>query len=113
MPLLEGYTKADFRENIRRLRKDGYQAPQAAAIAYRLVRQAAKDAGKRRPRWVRAPPKTKKGRKRPGTMRSAAKASSKKAKRAATKVVTPKITNIRATRAFKAKRKNGRSRGIL
>jgi hypothetical protein len=47
MPLRHGYSDATRSENIRRLRREGYSAPQASAIAYRIQRQAQRKAGRR------------------------------------------------------------------
>lgn len=105
MPLLKGRTKKDLRENIRRLRREGYSRSQASAIAYGIVRKSARDAGVRRPSWVKAPPKRK-------TLKRMS--SSKRRRRRgqhATDIVTPRIVTIEVKRRKKApKRRRPRPR---
>jgi hypothetical protein len=107
VPLLKGITKKSFRENLRRLRHDGYPQKVAAGIAYGIVRKSARDQGVKRPSWVKAEAPKKKPRKgkRKGAMRSARRwgASMK------SMVVTPRITRLKVKRGkSKAKAKKKR-----
>jgi hypothetical protein len=47
MPLIHGRSDKSRSENIRRLRHEGYPAKQAAAVAYRIQREAQRKAGRR------------------------------------------------------------------